>query len=89
MKICDIRHWQGDIDWKKARKELSLAISHFLCNDERMIEDIKLLYEKRSKSVHEMKNSDDQGLKNSVKLLHQLIWKCIEKKSVPNIEELL
>ncbi len=74
---------------KNIKKELSLAISHFLCNDERMIEDIKLLYEKRSKSVHEMKNSDDQGLKNSVKLLHQLIWKCIEKKSVPNIEELL
>ena len=26
MKICDIRHWQGEIDWEKARKELSLAI---------------------------------------------------------------
>lgn len=26
MKICDIRHWQGDIDWDKARKDLSLAI---------------------------------------------------------------
>ena len=26
MKIADIRHWQGDIDWSKAREELSLAI---------------------------------------------------------------
>lgn len=26
MKICDIRHWQGEIDWEKARHELSLAI---------------------------------------------------------------
>lgn len=26
MKISDIRHWQGDIDWDEARKELSLVI---------------------------------------------------------------
>lgn len=34
MKICDIRHWQGDIDWAKARKELSLAIFRATKNKE-------------------------------------------------------
>lgn len=34
MKICDIRHWQGDIDWTKARKELSIAIFRATKNKE-------------------------------------------------------
>ena len=34
MKICDIRHWQGDIDWNKASKELSLAIFRATKNKE-------------------------------------------------------
>ena len=34
MKICDIRHWQGDIDWDKARNELALAIFRATKNNE-------------------------------------------------------
>ena len=74
---------------RNIKNRLSLAISRFLYGDDRLEEKVKCLYESRSKSVHELKNSEDQELKDSVDLLHQLIKKCIEKKSIPNVNELL
>lgn len=74
---------------KDIKKSLSLAISRFLYGDDRLEEKVKFLYERRSKAVHELKNSENQDLRDSIDLLHRLIKKCIENRVVPNVEELL
>lgn len=74
---------------KSIKKNLSLSVSRFICGDDSMAEEIKTLYESRCKAVHELKNSKDNILQKSVKLLHQLIVKCIQNNSLPNVYELL
>lgn len=71
------------------KQKLAKAISRFLKNDDSMVNDIKSLYEFRCKAVHEYKNIERNVLASSVSLLHQLIRKCIETNSTPNVESLL
>lgn len=71
------------------KQKLAKAISQFLKNDDSMVNDIKSLYEFRCKAVHEYKNIERNILESSVSLLHQLIRKCIETNSIPNVESLL
>ena len=54
-----------------------------------MVDEIRQLYEGRCKAVHELKSGKDNELKDSINLLHKLICKCIEKNSVPDVDELL
>ena len=71
------------------KQKLAKAASRFLNNDDSMINDLKTLYEYRCKAVHEYKNIEHEVLRSSVSLLYQLIKKCIETKSIPNVEALL
>lgn len=71
------------------KQKLAKAISRFLKNDDSLVNDIKSLYEFRCKAVHEYKNIERNTLMSSVSLLHQLIRKCIESNTIPDIESLL
>lgn len=71
------------------KTKLSIAASRFILGSDDMVNEIKELYEARCKAVHELKNSTKELLESSVTLLHQLILKCIEKQSIPNVEQLL
>lgn len=74
---------------KNIKKNLSVAISRFLFGDDRIAEKVRLLYEKRSKAVHELNNCEDYNLTESVELLHNLILQCIKNDTFPCVEELL
>lgn len=71
------------------KQKLAKAISRFLKNDDSMVNDIKSLYEFRCKAVHEYKNIEKNILVSSVSLLHQLISRCIQTNSIPNVDSLL
>lgn len=71
------------------KHKLSKGISRFLKNDDTMVDEIKSLYEFRCKAVHEYKNTAKNIIESSASLLHQLIRKCIETNTIPNIETLL
>ena len=74
---------------KGIKKNLSLSISRFINGDDSMADEIKHLYESRSKAVHELKNAQDNITEKFAKLLHQLIIECVQRKSLPNVQELL
>ena len=74
---------------KSIKKNLSLSISRFIYGNDSMAEEIKTLYESRCKAVHELKNSKENILQKSVNLLHQLIVKCVQNNSLPNVSKLL
>ena len=71
------------------KQKLSKAISHFLIQDDSMVDEIKTLYEFRCKAVHEYKNIENEIISSSVSLLYKLIQKCIETNSIPDTETLL
>lgn len=71
------------------KSKLSLSASRFLLGNDDMVNEIRALYEARSKAVHELKNGDANILEKSAKLLQRLLVKCIEKKDLPRVEELL
>ncbi|MBE6519315.1 MAG: hypothetical protein E7Z70_07285 [Thermoplasmata archaeon] len=68
------------------KNRLSEKISDFL-NDESLKEEVKDLYNQRSKSVHEFSNNEEQFVKSSKMLLHRLIRKCIDSNSLPVLED--
>ena len=51
--------------------------------------EIKKLYSSRSKAVHEGKQPNGSDVDVSAKLLHELIKRCVELKSLPDEDELL
>lgn len=68
------------------KKQLSKKIAEFL-EDEELEEKVKSMYEKRSSSVHELKNPEDVFIKESRELLHKLVMKCVEKKKLPELKK--
>lgn len=74
---------------KQIKKNLSIAASRFLRNDDSLVQHVKDLYVGRCKAVHEYQNAPENVLSDSVELLHKLVIKCIETHSTPNIAELL
>lgn len=64
---------------------LSRNIAQFL-DDESLEEEIKELYRKRSKSVHELTNQNEQFMKDSEELLYKLIKRCIDLKALPPLD---
>lgn len=74
---------------RSIKKNLSIAASRFIGGDDSMVDEIKTLYESRSKAVHEFKNAETDIKEKSVNLLHKLLVACIERNCLPNVSQLL
>lgn len=74
---------------KNIKTQLSKAASRFLVGNDTLVPEIKSLYEKRCKAVHERKREGDDSLTKSVELLHNLVLKCVQLNKIPNVDDLL
>ncbi len=74
---------------KNIKHKLSIAASRFLAGDDSMVENIKLLYQSRCKAIHERKSDEEESLVESEKLLHDLVLRCVQLQSVPDVNSLL
>ena len=74
---------------RSIKKNLSIAASRFIGGDDSMIDEIKALYESRSKAVHEFKNAETDIKEKSVNFLHKLLIACVERNCLPNVSQLL
>ena len=70
---------------KNISNVLSEKIAQFL-DDKSLEGKIKDLYKKRSKSVHELTNQNEQFMRDSEELLYRLIKRCIDLKALPPLD---
>lgn len=70
---------------KNIKNVLPRKIALFL-DDDSLEKHVKDLYTKRSKSVHELRNQDEQFIKNSEDLLYKLIRRCIDLNALPPLD---
>lgn len=68
------------------KNTIATVASRFVYGNDDKIEDIKKLYrDARCKATHEYRNGTDDLYKESNKLLHELILKCIDEGNTPEV----
>lgn len=85
--------WSGIESLFEIKNELrfrtSLFIAKLLDADFEKYQEIKKLYDSRSKAVHAANVSNIETVKTTANLLHQLILKCVEIGDIPDEKTIL
>ena len=71
------------------RFRISLLIAKFLDGGLDLYQEIKKLYDCRSSAVHNGSVSDEEVVKATANLLHQLILKCVDTQRMPDEKTIL